>query len=128
MKNNKNNSFTKTALNAEISKVEIKIPGTGNLVTTTVLNTIINDVENRICNNSKYVTTREFNKLTAEHFTARLKQADLVNKIDLDNKLTRFNRRITSHKTKHLKAQKKLNSLITNNYNFLFGGVHFTSK
>ena len=59
----------------------------------------------------KYITTQEFNKLIAKRFAVRLKQTDLVNKTDFDNKLTSFNRRITSNKTKHLKLQKKLNSL-----------------
>ena len=86
------------------------------LVTTTVLNTKISEVENKIPNHDKYITTPEFNKLTAENFTARLKQANLVTKTDFDNKLTSFNRKITSNKTKYLEVQKKLNSLIT--YNF----------
>ena len=30
-------------------------------------------------------TTQEFNKLTSENFTARLKQANLANKIDIAN-------------------------------------------
>ena len=50
--------------------------------------------------------TLEFNKLTAENFTARLKQVDLVSKTDFDNKLTSFNRKTTSNKTKKLEAQK----------------------
>ena len=37
----------------------------------------------------------------AENFAARLQPPDLVNKTDFDNKLTSFNRRITSNKTKH---------------------------
>ena len=41
-----------------------------------------------------------------------------MNKIDFDNKLTSFNRRITSNKTKTLEVLKKLNSLITNDYIF----------
>ena len=41
-----------------------------------------------------------------------------MNKTDFDNKLTKFNRHIESNKTKHLEVQKKLNSLITNDYNF----------
>ena len=51
----------------------------------------------------------------AETFAARLRQVDLVKKADFNNKLTSFNRRITSSNTKHLKVQKKkkkLNSLI----------------
>ena len=59
-------------------------------------------VEYKILDNSKYITTQEFNKLTAENFAARLKQADLMNKTDFDNKLTSLNERITSNKTKHL--------------------------
>ena len=55
-----------------------------------------------------------------EDCAARLKQSDLVNKTDFDNKLTSFNRRITSNKTKHL-VQKKLNSLMTNDYKFFLG-------
>ena len=35
----------------------------------------------------KYLTTQEFNKLTSENFAARLKQANLVNKTDFNNKL-----------------------------------------
>ena len=34
-------------------------------------------------NHYKYVTTQEFNKLTAETFTARLAQADLASKNDI---------------------------------------------
>ena len=60
-------------------------------MTTTVLNTKISEIENKFPDNSKYITTQEFNKLTAEYFAARSKQADLVNKIDSDNKLTSFN-------------------------------------
>ena len=58
---------------------------------------------------------RNLNKLTAENVAARLKQADLVNKTDFDNKLTRFNEQITSNKTKYIEVQKKLESLIINN-------------
>ena len=94
------------------------MPDTSSLVTTTALNTKISEVENKIPNHDKYITTPEFNKLTAENFTARLKQANLVTKTDFDKKLTSFNRKITSNKTKYLEVQKKLNSLITNYYNF----------
>ena len=65
-----------------------KMSDTSNLVTTTVLNTKINKVENKIPDNSKYNTTQEFNKLTAENFAARLKQAAIANKTDFDNKTT----------------------------------------
>ena len=77
-------------------------------------------VEHKIPDHAKYITTPEFNKLTEERFTARLKQADLVNKTNFDDKLTRFNERFTSNKTKHLEVQKKLNSLITKDIVFSF--------
>ena len=89
---------TTTVLNTKISEVENKIPNTSNLVATTVLNTKISEVENKIPNHDKYITTPEFKKLTAENFAARLKQGDLVNKTDFDNKPTSFNRQITSKK------------------------------
>ena len=117
-----------TVLNTKISEVEGKIPNTSNLVTTTVLNKKISEVENNIPDNSKYITTQELNNLTAENFAARLKQVDLVKKTDFENKLTSFNRRITSNKTKHSEVQKKLNSLITKGYNFFLGRIYFTSN
>ena len=97
-------------------------------MTTTVLNTKVSEVENKIPNNSKYFTTQKLNNLTAENFEARLKQADLVNKTDFDNKLASFNKRITSNKTKRLEVRKKINVLITKYYNFLSGRIYFTSN
>ena len=122
------NLVTTTVFNTKISEVENKIPNTNNLVTTTVLNTKISEFENKIPNHDKYVTAPEFNELTAKKFAARLKQANLVDKTDFDNKLTSYNRRITSNKTKYLEVQKKLNSLITNGYNFFLGRMYFTSN
>ena len=89
-------------------------------MTTTILNTKISKVDEKVPYNSQYITTQEFNMLTAEKFAARLKQADLVNKTDFDNKLTSFNRRITSNKTKYLEAQKKLNSVKTEDNQIIF--------
>ena len=82
----------------------------------------------KIPNHDKYITTPEFNKLSAESFAARLKQVNLLTKTDSDNKLTSFNKRITSNKTKHLEVQKKVNSLITNDYNVFLGRMHFTGN
>ena len=89
----------KQHLEKKIGDVDNKLPDTSCLVTITVLNTKISEVGNKIPDNSKYIATQEFNKLTAENFAARLKQADLVNKTDFENNLTNFNRRITSNKT-----------------------------
>ena len=52
-----------------------KILNTSDLATTTVLNMKINEVENKILNQDEYITL-EFNKLIAERFAARLKQAN----------------------------------------------------
>ena len=51
-----------------------------------------------------------------------------MNKTDFDNKLTSFNKRITLNKTTYLEVQKKLNTLITNYYNFFLGRMYFTSN
>ena len=98
-----------------------KTPDTSVLVTAADLNTKISEVENNIPNHGKCITTPEFNKLTAENFTARLKQANLETKTYFDKKLTGFNGKITSNKIKYLEVQKKLNGLITNDYDFFSG-------
>ena len=54
-------------------------------------------------NHDKYITTLDFNKLTSEHFAARLKQANLASKIEIANfvKKTDFHnqvRNVTSNK------------------------------
>ena len=69
-------------------------------MTTNFLNTAIS--ENKIIDQGEYITTQEFNKLTAEYFTAKLKQAKKVSKADFDNKLVRLNKKINSNKTKYL--------------------------
>ena len=76
-------------------------------MTTTNPNTKISEVENKIPDNSKYIVTEELNKSSVENVTARLKQADIVNKIDFDNKLINFNKQITSNKARHLEVRKK---------------------
>ena len=63
------------------------------------MNTKIREAENKILDDSKYIATQEFNRLRAEHFAARLKITDLVNKTDFDNKLTSFDKLITSNRT-----------------------------
>ena len=84
--------MTTTVLSTKISEVENKISNISSLVTTTVLSSKISEVENKIPHHANNITTQEFNKLTVENFTARLKQADLVNKTDFDNKSTSFNK------------------------------------
>ena len=120
--------MTTTVFNTKINEVENKISHTSGLVFTTVLNSKIGEVENKIPDHAKYITTPECDKLTAENLAAKLNHTNLVSKTYFDNKLARFNRRITSNKTKYLEVQKKLNSLITKDYNFLLGRINFTSN
>ena len=64
----------------------------------------------------KYITIQEFNKLTAEGFAARLEQTNLASKkgipallkkLDFDDKLKKFDKKVTSNKTKYLEAKNK---------------------
>ena len=123
-------SITNLATKTSLNTVENKIPSVSNLVNETDYNTKINWTENKIThhNHDIYITTPEFNKVTSENFAARIKQANFVTKTEFDNKLTSFNKRSTSNKTRHLEVEKKLTSLITKDYNFFFGRVHFTSN
>ena len=83
-------SVTTTVLNTKVSEVE----DTSSLVATTVPNTKIGEVRDKIPNHDAYITTQEFNKLRAENFKERLKQADLVSKNDFDKKIISFNKKI----------------------------------
>ena len=96
-------NLARTAIhNAKINEVKSKIPNFTNLVTTTALIT----VKNKIPDCSKYITSPEFNNLTAEKFTAKLKQtnlatkgdiADFVNTTDFDDKLKKIDKKIISN-------------------------------
>ena len=67
--------------------------------------TKVNETKKKITNHThdKYITTPEFNKLTEENFAARLAEANLVTKIDFDDKLIKLNRKITSNKAKTIR-------------------------
>ena len=67
-----------------VTAVENKIPSVSNVV----YSTKISEIENKITtdhDHDKYITTQEFNRLTSENFTARLKQANLASKNDIVN-------------------------------------------
>ena len=51
-------------------------------------------------------------------FAVVLKRDDLVNKTAFINKLTSFNKPITSNKTTRLEVQRNLNIVITKDYKF----------
>ena len=58
--------------------------------------------------NNKYITTQEFNRLTAESFAVRLKQANLASKTDTDDKLKNLNKNVNSNKIKRVEAEENL--------------------
>ena len=61
-------------------------PNVSNLVKKTDQSTKISEIVNKVTtdhDHDKHVATQEFNKLTAEHFTARLAQAKLAWKMIL---------------------------------------------
>ena len=72
--------------------------------------TKVNNIEKKIADHghsNNCITAPEFNKLTAENFSTRLKEknlasksdiANLVNQAEFDNKLLNFNKRINSNK------------------------------
>ena len=80
------------------------------------------ETENKINNHdyAKYIAIQDFNRLRADNFTVRLKQANLasknaitnyVNKTDFDNTLLSLNKIINSNKTKHALVKNELNKL-----------------
>ena len=102
------------AVNPALTAVEDKITDISSLVkTTTDYNIKITETENKLTDHDhdKYITPPEFNKVTAENFAARLKQANLVAKAYFDDKLKSINRKTSSNKTKHLVVKNKLKKL-----------------
>ena len=60
-------------------------------------------------NQNKYITTQEFNKLTSENVSERLKQVNLAT--DFDDKLKHSNNKVTLNKVKHVLYQNELDKL-----------------
>ena len=74
-------SITNLATTTALTAIENKIPSVSNLVKKTDYNTKISEFENKITtdhNQDKYIPTKEFNRLTSENLTARLKQSNLA--------------------------------------------------
>ena len=92
-----------------MTAVENKIPDVSSFVEKLDYNKKIDEVEKKFTdhNHDKYTTTPEFNKLTAETFAARLKQANLVTKTNFDDKLKNFNEKINLSKTKHVVVENE---------------------
>ena len=68
------------------------------LVKKTNYNTKITETEEKLThhNHVKYVTISEFHKLSVEFFDARLARANLVKKIDFDDKVKSQNQKVSS--------------------------------
>ena len=119
--------MTTTDLNTSISEVKNKILSVSGLIKKTDYDAKIKDIE------GKYFFTADYNKFTSDIFDVKIKQKELVNKTDIDKKLININRRVTSNKTKHVEADKKLNHLTKKTaqisekgYDFLLGRMYFT--
>ena len=89
----------------------------------------------------KNISTQEFNRLTSENFTARLKQANLARKNDIANfvKQTSFNEKlktITSNKNELNELSKKVKAISTkgltkdliNKFSILNGAKYFSLR
>ena len=64
------------------------MPNVSNLVKKLTITKKITEIEDKITtdhDHDKYITTQEFNNLTSESFTARLKQANLASKNYISN-------------------------------------------
>ena len=81
------------------------------------------------------MTTANYNKFTSEILDLKIKQKELVNKSDIDKKLINIKNKITSNKTKHIWANKKLTDLTKKvaqisekGCKFLLRRMYFTSN
>ena len=99
-----------------MSAVENKTPDNSNLVKEkTDYNLKISEIEKKVADNNddKNINTPQFNNVTADIFAARLAQANLITKTYFDIKLTSFNNKINSNKTKHLLVENEFKKLET---------------
>ena len=90
-------------------------------------NTKVTEIENKLNNNNhdKHIDTSKFNTLASNVFNARLAQAYLITKTDLDAKLSSLNEKTTQNKSKHLLIENELNKLKTFDSDYLIGKSHF---
>ena len=135
---NINNFATTTALTA----FENKIPNVSNLVKKTGYKTKISEIENTIItdhDHDKYITIQDFNKLTSENFTVRLKQVNFQSKNDIANfiKKTDFDiklKNVTSNKIELNELSKNVKAVSTegstkcliNKFSILNGAKYFS--
>ena len=119
VKNEKPN-FTKLATTTALTAAENMIPNASKLVKKTGYNTEINKNEkkNTDYNHDKDISLPKFNKVTAEKFTARLKQAILESESDMTNflKKTAFDNKlkdVTLNQNESNKLSKKVKGILT---------------
>ena len=131
------NLATKTNLNTKINEVKNEIPSIAGLATTSALTAVENkipsisklvkktdhdtkvtEIEKKLTdhNHDKYIDTSRFNTLATNFFNARIAQANLITRTDFDAKLSAFNRKITSNKTRYLLIGKVLSYLHCKSY------------
>ena len=116
-------SISGLATKTELTAVENKVPIVSNLVKKSK----ITEIEKKINEHKygQYIATSGFNKLSAENFVARIKQANLVDKTDFDTKLTSLNRKINSNKTNHLVGGNELKKLKAFDLSYFRGKTFF---
>ena len=109
---------------AALTTVENKVPDVSSLVEKTDYNRKITEIGNKLTdhNYDKYITTPEFNKLAANNFPSRLKQAKLVTKPDFEDNLKSINQKINSNKTEILLVETELKKLQ------IFDSIYFMEK
>ena len=89
-------------------------------------NTKITGTEKKLTHNhDKYITTPELNILVASVFNARLAQANLVTKTDLDNSVSYLDSKIDTNKTKNESIENKFKKLRTFDSSYFRGKSHF---
>ena len=113
-------NITKLSLNASLNDKINKTPNVSSLVKKTDSNTNVSEIGNKITDHDhdKYITNLEFNKFTAENFSARLKQANLARKSDIANfvKKTDFDNKpkdVATDKSELNELLKKVKELST---------------
>ena len=119
--------ISRLATKAALITVETKIPSVSSLVKKTDFTTTITEIENKLSNHNhgKYITTREFNKLAADVFNARLSQAHLVAKRNFDNTVSSLDSKIAENKTKNQSIENELKKLKAFDLSYFIGKSHF---
>ena len=134
-----NDFALKTKYSTDKAELENKIPVTSGLLKRTDYNTKVTEIENKIPDISKFATKILVNKVENRIFDISnlVKQTDYNTKItNIENKLnnhnhdkyvdtSKFNRKITQNKSKHILVENELNKLKTFDSSYFIGKSHF---